>query len=85
MNTKEWLHKRLPVTALILALILFVLSLASNNAGSNTDDVALDTAARIEKRLNKLDDYILTALDTDESELILPEGLPEDMVIYRYI
>lgn len=85
MNTKEWLHKRLPFTALILALVLFVLSLASNNAGSNTDKVASETAARIEKRLADLDRNIEAALETDRKELILPDGLPEDMVIYRYI
>ncbi len=85
MNTKEWLHKRLPFMALILALVLFVLSLASNNAGSNTDKVALETAARIEKRLSSLDENIERALETGRKELILPEGMPEDMVIYRYI
>jgi signal transduction histidine kinase len=85
MNTKEWLHKRLPFTALILALVLFVLSLAGNNAGSNTDKVALETADRIQKRLSSLEGNIEAALETDRKELILPEGLPEDMVIYRYI
>lgn len=85
MNTKEWLHKRVPLTILILALLLFVLSLAGNDAGSNTDKVAVETAARIEKRLTILDGYIQEALDTDKKELILPEGLPDDMVIYRYI
>ncbi len=85
MNTKEWLHKRLPFTALILALVLFVLSLAGNNAGSNTDKVALETADRIQKRLSSLEENIEAALETDRKELILPEGLPEDMVIYRYI
>ena len=85
MNTKEWLHKRLPLTALFLALILFILSMASNNAGSNTDKVAEETAARIEKRLAILDSYIAQAQATDKSELILPKGLPDDMVVYRYI
>ena len=85
MNTKEWLHKRLPFTALILALVLFVLSLAGNNAGSNTDKVALETSERIQKRLTSLEENIEAALETDRKELILPEGLPEDMVIYRYI
>jgi signal transduction histidine kinase len=59
--------------------------LAGNDAGSNTDKVAVETAARIEKRLTILDGYIQEALDTDKKELILPEGLPDDMVIYRYI
>ena len=85
MNTKEWLHKRLPFTALILALVLFVLSLAGNNAGSNTDKVALETTDRIQKRLSSLEENIEAALETDRKELILPEGMPEDMVIYRYI
>lgn len=85
MNTKEWLHRRLPLTALILSLLLFVLSLASNNTGSDTDKVARSTAEKIEARLEILEDYILDALETDSKELILLEGLPEDMVIYRYI
>lgn len=85
MNTKEWLHKRVPFTALILSLLLFVLSLASNNAGSDTEKVASETAARIEKRLEDLDSHIQTALDTDIKELILPEGMADDMVIYRYV
>jgi len=85
MNTKEWMHKRLPLTALILALTLFVLSMANNNAGSDTDKVAAATAEKIEKRLKLLDKYILEVMDTGRKELILPDGLPEDMVIYRYI
>lgn len=85
MNTKEWLHKRLPLTALILSLLLFVLSMASNNAGSNTEKVARNTAEKIEDRLEILDRYTKEALETDRKELILPEGLPEDMVIYRYL
>ena len=85
MNTKEWMHKRLPLTALILALVFFVLSMAGNNAGSDTDKVARDMAERIEDRLEILRGYVQTALETDRKELILPEGLPEDMVIYRYI
>ena len=85
MNTQEWLHKRLPLTALFLALLLFILSMASNNAGSNTDKISEETAARIEKRLAILDSYIAQAHATDKNELILPAGLPEDMVVYRYI
>lgn len=85
MNTREWMHKRLPLTALILALVLFVLSMASNNAGSDTDKVARETAVRIEKRLAILDRYIQAAVETDRNDFILSEGLPEDMVIYRYI
>ena len=81
MNTKEWLHKRLPFTALILALVLFVLSLAGNNAGSNTDKVALETADRIQKRLSSLEENIEAALETDRKELTL--GDPSASGLYE--
>ena len=85
MRTKEWLHKKIPLAALFLAMLLFVLSMASRNAGSDTDKAAADMAERIEKRLDILDGYIIQAQATEKSELILPDGLPDDMVIYRYI
>ena len=85
MKTKEWLHKRLPMTALVLALILFVLSMIGNSAGNDTEKTAQEMAAHIEKRLDMLEKYSDAARKTDRKELILPEGLPEDMVIYRYI
>ena len=85
MKTKEWLHKRIPFTALVLALILFILSMAGNNAGSDTEKTASETADRIRQRLELLDRYMETARNTGKEELILPEGLPEDMVIYRYV
>ena len=85
MRTKEWLHKKIPLAALFLAILLFVLSMASRNAGSDTDKAAADMAERIEKRLDILDGYIIQAQATEKSELILPDGLPDDMVIYRYI
>ena len=85
MSTKEWLHQKLPITILLLALVLFALSMASNNAGSDTEKIAEKTAARIEDRLEILENYILLVQDTDIREHILPGGLPEDMVIYRYV
>lgn len=85
MKTKEWLHKRLPMLALILSLVLFVLSMASGNSDGDTVKVAHETAKRIEKRLVILDRYINRARETDNKELMLLEDLPEDMVIYRYV
>lgn len=85
MERKKWLHKRLPLIALLLSLLLFVLSMASNNAGSDTDKVAAKAGERIEKRLKILDKYVQTALQTDRDEFIRSEGLPDDMVIYKYV
>lgn len=85
MKTKEWLHKRLPLVALILALTLFVLSMASNNTISDTDKVAAMTADRIRQRLDILDQYIKKAEESPGNTFLLHEGLPDDMVIYRYV
>lgn len=85
MKTKEWLHKRLPLLALILSLVLFVLSMASGNSDGNTEEIAEDTAERIEKRLAVLDRYLEEARNADKDQILLLEGLPDDMVIYRYI
>ena len=85
MKKRKWLHKRLPLVALLLSLLLFVLSMASDNAGSDTDKVADKVGRRVERRLEILQQYSLMALDTDRERFILPDGLPDDMVIYRYI
>ena len=85
MRTKEWLHKKIPLAALFLAMLLFVLSMASRNAGTDTEKAAAEIEERIERRLEILEEYISIAQATDKDDLILPEGLPDDMVIYRYI
>ncbi len=83
--SKRWLHKRVPMMALVLALVLFVLSMAGNDAGNDTEKDAREVAARIEKRLAILDEFIARAEQTDTDEFIFDKGLPDDMVIYRYV
>ena len=85
MNTKDWLHKKLPLLALLLSLILFVLSMASGNSDGNTETTARKVAARIEKRIEILDKNIDLAKNVEEDEYMISGNLPEDMVIYRYV
>ncbi len=73
------------MTALVLALILFVLSMAGSDVGSNTERCAEEIAENIERRLEILDKYISEMEDSDERDLMLLKGLPDDMVIYRYV
>ncbi len=82
---RKWLHKRIPLTALVLALVLFVLSMAGNNAGNDTDNDAREVAVHIEHRLRILDDYIEKAGSTDQKDRKAQGNLPEDMVIYQYV
>ncbi len=85
MKTRELLHKKLPLVGLVLSLTFFVLSMAGSSSVEDIDKVAQKTASRIEKRLAVLDGYIKTALETDNDDFILQKGIPEDMVIYRYV
>ncbi len=73
------------MTALVLALVLFVLSMAGSDPGSDTSRDAKEVAAHIEDRLEILDRYIAQIEGTDEEDLKLLHDLPEDMVIYRYV
>ncbi len=81
---KKWLHKRLPMVALVLALTLFVLSMVGNSIGSDTDKAAREVTFRIENRLRILDGYIEAATKEDDQGSSLLKGIPDDMVIYRY-
>ncbi len=70
--------------ALVLALTLFVLSMAGDNAGSDTDKAARETAVRVENRLKILDEHI-SLTRSGEVGLNVHTGLPDDMVIYKYV
>lgn len=84
MFSKDFLHNKLPLAIFLLAFILFVMSLVSNNIGSDTDAVARKAGYRLEQRLQMLDSYITEALDSEKCDL-LEMNLPDDMVIYRYM
>ena len=84
MFSKDFLHKKLPLAIFLLAFFLFILSLVSNNIGSDTEAVADKAGYRLEQRLKILDGHIAEAMDTDKCDL-LEMKLPEDMVIYRYV
>ena len=84
MFTKDFAHKRLPLTIFLLAFFLFMMSLLGNNTGIDTEDVARKTGQRMKQRIEILDRYIQEAGDTQKCDL-LEMNLPEDMVIYRYV
>ncbi|MBQ8421328.1 MAG: cache domain-containing protein [Bacteroidales bacterium] len=85
MNRHDFFHRKLPLASFVLALVLFILSMAGKSAGEDTEKVAQRMAERIEQRLRILERYVLKAQTTDLDQQIHLEGLPEDMVIYRYV
>ncbi len=68
-----------------LVLVLFVLSMAGDDPGSNTPRDAAEVAVNIQKRLRILDGYIRKVETSDEEDIRILKELPEDMVIYRYV
>lgn len=84
MNRHRLIYERLPLVIFILSLALFLLSLAWNNSDENTERIARAAKSRIEKRLNQLDLYVERAFDSKNEGHHCLEGLPDDMVIYKY-
>ena len=82
---KEFIKKRLPLLVLLTALGLLIFSMASNNAGGDTERIAEKVTQKLEKRLEVLDTYVTQALETESEEFLCLEKLPEDMVVYLYV
>ena len=83
MTGNPFIQKRLPLLVLFLALSLFLFSMVGNSSENETVQIADKTAHRLEKRLNRLDRYITEALNQKTDECL--EGLPRDMVLYKYV
>ena len=72
------------VAVLSVALALLVASLLANQSHPDTESTARDLGRRVEARLALLDRYAAEALTSDPDAWLRLEGLPEDMVVYRY-
>ena len=85
MFSRRFITKRLPLLIFIVALGLFILSMAGNSHEGNADRIAKHATKRIEKRLEVLDSYITIALDPQTDDYSNLKNLPKDMVIYKYV
>ena len=82
MRNNPFIKKRLPLLVLFLAFSLFMLSMVGNSSENETADIAEKTTARLQRRLMKLESYARKAMESHDDGCL--DGLPEDMVIYRY-
>ena len=85
MFKKGFIIRKLPLLLFIIALGLFVFSMAGNGSEGDAERVARSTRARIQNRIDILDTYIMRALDESLDDHICLEDLPDDMVIYKYV
>ena len=72
------------VAVLSVALALIVASLLSTRSHPDTASAARALGERVEQRMDVLESYVRQAFETDPESWLRLEGLPEDMVVYRY-
>lgn len=66
-------------------LIIVGLFLAIESVPYSTDAAALRVGGNAERRVRLMDKYIREAADVPEDEFLHIDGLPQDIVIYRYV
>ena len=82
---KKTINRHATLATFILAIVMFILSMAGNSSGGDTERIAKSTRTRVESRLEALEDYVGKALDPQGDEHLCLSTLPEDMVIYKYV
>ena len=82
---KKTFNRHLTLVMFILAIVMFILSMAGNSSAGDTERIAKSTKARVESRIAVLEDYVQLALASDSGEYAALKGLPEDMIIYKYV
>ena len=80
LRIRQWVG----VAVLSVALALIVVSLLTTRSHPDTASAARDLGARVEQRMDVLEGYVRQALEADPGSWLRLEGLPEDMVVYRY-
>ena len=68
-----------------LSILLFLLSLTLRITSESAEQAAIDMSRKIEKRLDILERYADKAITGNHSQWMQLEGLPQDMVVYRYV
>lgn len=67
-----------------LAVVIILLSVLLGRSTDYTDRAARDLSSALTERTSLLENYMKRALLSDEDGWMKVEGLPEDMVLYRY-
>ena len=78
-------YKRVALGGLVLAMVLFVMSMTGGGGAEDTESIAGQAAEKVADRLELLDEHIEQALKTRGQDLMAPDRIPEDMVIYLYV
>lgn len=87
MKFKTFISEYLAYILLILAVMAGIGSFFTSISGFDTEDVAHHVSMRLSHRMERLDNYSMEVLHApaDADHWADLKGLPDDMVIYRYV
>ena len=80
-NISRWIG----LAVIAVAAVLLGASLLVSQGHPDTGSAAADLGRRVERRMKVLDRYIDQAASLDPDLWMDLEGLPSDMVVYRYV
>lgn len=81
---KAELGRNLWFLLLCVAVTFFIAAFMSSRAYNSSDTAAGRTGRLIDRRLDALTDFVSQATTQNPDEWMRLEGMPEDMVVYRY-
>ncbi|MBO6097216.1 MAG: hypothetical protein J6P56_07900, partial [Bacteroidales bacterium] len=84
MNRKRLIRQGWAVALMVAAVIMYAISALVGTGRSDVTSAAKEMSRKVETRMNLLDKYIGQAMEGDPRAWLDLQGLPEDMVVYRY-
>ena len=85
MRIRAYIRYKGSVILIVLALLLFFISLLLNNFHTSPDNTARRLEKKIETRMDILENYAKEALASNTFEILQMPNLDKDMVIYKYV
>ena len=85
MNKSRLIRQTVAIGIMAISAIIFVASLFTGTGVEDPEAAAADFGKKTSVRVKLLDKYIEEALDSPTNTWMELEGLPEDMVVYRYV
>ena len=85
MNKSRVIRQSIAIVFMAASAIIFAASLLTGTGSEDPEAAAADFGKRTSARIRILDRYIDKALNSDLGSWMELQGLPADMVVYRYV
>ena len=85
MNKSGFIRQSIAIVLMAASAIIFAVSLLSGTGTEDPEAAAADFGKRTSARVKLLDKFIDQAINSDTGTWMELKGLPEDIVVYRYV